>query len=135
MTGEALGLSDNPNELASEMQDMSKFLVDNLAQVALDMKQFADRNRQSALRYSEGDKVLVSTKNIKSNRPKGKWTDKWIGPFPVVKEAHPDSDAYVLELPTSYKIHNVFHTSLLLPYKDSTIKGKKLPPPPPEEED
>lgn len=48
ITREALGLSDNPNELASEMQQLSKFLVDNLTQAALDMKRFADCNRQSA---------------------------------------------------------------------------------------
>jgi hypothetical protein len=74
---------------------------------------------------------MISTKNITVSRPKAKWLDKWIGPYKVIKEAHPNSDVYVLELPKSVKMHPIFHTSLLLPYKESTIPGRIIAPPPP----
>ena len=35
-----------------------------------------------------------------------------------------------LDLPTSIKIHNVFHTDLLLPYKETAIWHTLLQPPP-----
>lgn len=133
--GDATGVSDKPNELATYMSEISEFLQGNLKLAAERMKHFADRDRAPAPKYSAGDKVLLSTKNVTSMRPKAKWDDKWIGPFKVIKEAYPDSDAYVLELPPYVKIHPVFHTSLLIPYKDSTIPGRVQPPPPQVEVD
>jgi transposase InsO family protein len=125
------GLSDDPNTLASYMSEISEFLSVNLTAAAEDMKRFADKHRTEAPKYNPGDKVLISTKNITTPRPKAKWSDKWIGPYKIIKEAHPNSDAYVLDLPSSVKMHPVFHTSLLLPYKDSSIPERIQPPPPP----
>ena len=123
--------TDDANELASFMDDLSKFLTENLTLATEDMKRFADRNRNPAPKYTKGDKVLISTKNIKTMRPKAKWSDKWIGPYTIIKEAYTNSDAYVLELPSTVKMHNVFHTSLLIPYRDNSNPKRVQPPPPP----
>jgi hypothetical protein len=129
--GSATGLTDKPDTLAQYMSEISQFLSANLEQAAADMKRFADRSRTPAPKYSAGDKVLISTKNIASPRPKTKWSDKWMGPYKVISEAYPNSDAYVLDLPPSVQMHKVFHTSLLMPYKESTLPGRRQPPPPP----
>ena len=50
---------------------------------------------------------------------------KWMGPFKVVQRVN--DVAYELELPKPWKIHNVFHVSLLKPYQKS---GRHQPPPP-----
>ena len=40
--------------------------------------------------------------------------------------------SYQLKLPTAWKIHNVFHASLLTPYKETTINGQKYQEPAPD---
>lgn len=127
----ATSLSDDTNVLGTRMAEMSDFLTSNLAYARDQMKKFADRNRSTAPVYEPGDKVMLSTKNIKTSRPKPKWADKYIGPYEVIREVHKNSDAYLLRLPPHIKIHPVFHTSLLLPYRENNIPGRVQPPPPP----
>jgi len=40
--------------------------------------------------------------------------------------------AYQLRLPLTWKIHNVFHASLLTPYKETDQHGPNFIKPPPE---
>ena len=40
--------------------------------------------------------------------------------------------SYELKLPTSWKIHPVFHASLLTPYHENEIHGLNFPAPPPD---
>ena len=51
---------------------------------------------------------------------------RWIGPFWIVKKI--GVVAYCVQLPNTFKIHDVFHVSLLRPY---VADGKIQPPPPP----
>ena len=69
----------------------------------------------------------MSTKNIRLKTPGAKkLLLKWIGPFRVT--ARIGAVAYRLELTDTMRIHNVFHVSLLKPYKRD---GLVQPPPPP----
>ena len=40
--------------------------------------------------------------------------------------------SYQLQIPGSWKIHPVFHASLLTPYKKNEIHGPNFPEPPPD---
>ena len=51
------------------------------------------------------------------NAPVRKLKRRFVGPFAVVRPVGPV--AYELELPRGWKIHNVFHTSLLRPFRTS----------------
>ena len=77
------------------------------------------------LSFKEGDRVLLSTKNLRS-RAQGanKLLPRFVGPFLVT--ACVGSQAYEIELPASMRIHNVFHVSLLKPYHET---GNYQPPP------
>ena len=77
--------------------------------------------------FSVGDKVRVGTKylNIKHAEMNRKLLPKWIGPFEVVQVVGPV--AYKLKINPGWRVHPVFHVSLLEPYKDD---GRVRPPPP-----
>ena len=70
--------------------------------------------------FPVGSRVLLSTKNLKQRRPSRKLSDKFIGPFKVLDAV--GTQAYRLELPDMYKIHPVFHISLLEPYYEPRNK-------------
>ena len=65
--------------------------------------------------FSVGDQVSLRTKHLGiSTLPSKKLFPLWLGPFTVSKVINPA--AYQLELPIKWKIHNVFHVSLLKQY-------------------
>ena len=39
---------------------------------------------------------------------------------------------YKLQLPKTWRIHNVFHATLLCPYKENSVHGENFAEPPPE---
>ena len=79
------------------------------------------------MEYNVGDKVLLSTKNISLKTPaKGKVLPLYIGPYEIRQRV--GNLAYMLSLPPSMKIHNVFHVSLLSPYVDSNRRVAEAPP-------
>ena len=60
--------------------------------------------------------MLLSTEHLQlKNAPFRKLKRRFVGPFAVVRPVGPV--VYELELPKGWKIHNVFHTSLLQPFR------------------
>ncbi|MBW0551448.1 hypothetical protein O181_091163 [Austropuccinia psidii MF-1] len=90
---------------------------------------YADRNRSIPPDFQPGDKVWLSSKNIKTTKPTKKLSERWFGPFEVLKKI--GSHAYHLKLPQQWKsVHPVLHVSLLEPVKQSAIANQhQLPPP------
>ena len=69
--------------------------------------------------YAPGDKVWLSSKHLRTKRNR-KLEAKFLGLFRVL---HPvGKQAYKLELPKKWRIHDVFHVSLL--EQDTTKKGR-----------
>ena len=64
--------------------------------------------------YKVGDLVLLTTENLKQKRPSRKLSHRQIGPFRILEAI--GKQAYRLELPDKYRIHNVFHVSCLEPF-------------------
>ena len=59
-----------------------------------------------------------------------KFAPKREGPFPITKILSPLS--HELKLPTTWKIHLVFHASFLTPYLENDIHGPNFPAPLPD---
>jgi len=86
------------------------------------------KDNKKLMEIKEGDQVWLEGHNlsIAGNR---KLSPKWYGPFKVTQKISPV--AMWLALPLLMKIHNVFHTDLLLPYKEMEQYGMPFTWPPP----
>ena len=80
--------------------------------------------------FVKGDKVWLEARNLKCLIINPKFAPKQEGPFTITKVLSPI--VYQLRLPKTWKIHPVFHISLLLPYRESKIHGQNFPVPPPD---
>ena len=81
--------------------------------------------------FKEGDLVWLEGTNLKSIYPCIKLTTRRWEPFPITK-ALPSGIDFQLELPPQWKIHLVFHASLLMPYKETEEHGHNFEQLPPE---
>jgi len=89
------------------------------------MLQYTDPDRKKLPAYQVGDLVMLSGRNIKTRHPSKKLDLKNHGPFQVEKIVCPL--AVRLTLPRKWKIHNVFHVSLLEPYRTSKYRAPPDP--------
>src|SRR5580692_3801331 len=80
--------------------------------------------------HKVGDQVWLEAKHLTLPYTSAKLTPKRQGPFRIVKEVSPV--AYQLELPKAWTIHNVFHSSILTPYKETDEHRDNYQRPPPE---
>jgi hypothetical protein len=78
------------------------------------MKRYADKDGAEAPKYSIGDLVILSGKFIRTCRPCKKLDHKLHGPFEIAEVL--SGTAVRLNLPAKWKIHKVFHVSLLKPF-------------------
>ncbi|KAK3517184.1 hypothetical protein QTP70_000774 [Hemibagrus guttatus] len=89
-----------------------------------------DRCRCPHLSYQVGQKVWLSTRNLRLQLPCKKLSPKFIGPFEIVRQVNPV--AYRLRLPVLYHICPTFHVLLLKavhPAVREARTGEEPPPP------
>jgi hypothetical protein len=80
--------------------------------------------------FQKGDKVWLESKYLKLRYESKKLAPKREGPFLISEVLNPLN--YRLTLPESWRIHPIFHASLLSPYKDNNVHGANFPQPPPD---
>ena len=80
------------------------------------MKQVADQHRR-AIDYAEGNQVLLNTRYLRFGNYSRKLQRRFVGPFTIEQKI--GKVAYKLQLPTTWTVHPVFHTSLLRPWRSS----------------
>jgi hypothetical protein len=90
------------------------------------IRRYANPDRREAPDYQVGDRVSLNGRNIQTHRPSWKLDHKNHGPFQIEKIVSPL--AVKLTLPRMWKIHNVFHVSLLEPYRAGNLQGPVDPP-------
>ena len=80
--------------------------------------------------WKVGDKVWLEATNPHLNYPSRKLAPKRQGPFEISQVLSPLT--YRLHLPSTWKIHDVFHASLLSSYKETKTHGPNFSKPPPD---
>ncbi|KAK3568543.1 hypothetical protein QTP86_008760 [Hemibagrus guttatus] len=90
----------------------------------------ADWRRRPHPSYQVGQKVWLSTRNLRLKLPCRKLSPRFIGPFKIIPHGNPVT--YRLRLPVTYRICPMFHVSLMKPAHPSTEgapAGGEPPPP------
>ena len=80
--------------------------------------------------YQKGDRVWLEGTNLHTTHPTRKLGPRRYGPFKV-REGVGHTN-FRLELPSHWKIHNIFHTKLLHPYKETEEHRENFTEPPPD---
>ena len=71
--------------------------------------------------YQVGDQVWLEATHLKLPHHASKLTPKRYGPFHITQMVSPI--VYRLELPLAWRIHDMFHASLLSPYCKTPVHG------------
>src|SRR5437879_11542716 len=95
------------------------------------MKKYYDRKAIPQPDIKVGDRIMLNAKNIRTKRPSKKLAPKMYGPYTVLEKC--GDGAYKLDISARWKIHPVFHVSLLEPSRVSVRPNRGQPPQEPEE--
>ncbi|MBW0550728.1 hypothetical protein O181_090443 [Austropuccinia psidii MF-1] len=121
---------DTPaGNLSTKLQSVQKGVKEETESAIKSFKKYADINRSIPPYFQYGYRVWLASKNINTTRPTKKLSERWLGPFEILKKI--GSHAYHLKLPQQWKsVNPVFHVSSFKPVKQSTIPNLHQFPPP-----
>ena len=115
------------------IQDRMKSLIQNweeaLAAHEVARSWISERQRSAFTLFKKGDKVWLDSKTWKQSITR-RWSQNESDPSPSLKSWGPIT--YKLQLLKTWQIHNVFHATLLCPYKENSVHGENFAEPPPE---
>ena len=118
------GLADDRLELLAANRDKA-IIAHRRAQEAM----VAWKPGLAYKKFEVGDKVWLDARNLHL-KTTCKLTPRRLGPFEIIEEISPV--VYKLQLPSAWRIHDVFHASLLTPQVITPKYGVPQEPPLPE---
>ena len=102
------------NEFLMHMNSIGQIAKENMNKAQERMRKYEDCCCR-LINFEEGDRVLLSTQNLRFKNIPSKLRQRFVGPFRIEEKI--SKSAYRLGLPDEWKIHNVFHVSLLKPWR------------------
>jgi hypothetical protein len=115
--------------LITRLQDCWKQAQANMARSQQRYALQANKHRRP-VDFGVGDKVWVTTKHWKNERPSRKLANQMEGPYEILEKV---GHSFKLKLPESMKIHPVFHAEKLRKDPANPLPGQSNPEPPPLE--
>ncbi|KAJ2927416.1 hypothetical protein H1R20_g9679, partial [Candolleomyces eurysporus] len=125
----ALGESQFP-AAEERLRSLEAARNEALAAHELARARMKDRFSSTFTPFKKGQKVWLESKNLKLPYLSKKIAPKREGPFKISEVLSPVT--YRLSLPKLWKIHNVFHATLLTPFIETDTHGPAHPTPIPE---
>jgi predicted aspartyl protease len=119
---------DEAVSLATRMHNVWQVAEENIKKAQESMIKRVNKHRRS-IDWEPGDRVYLSTRNLKSYRPSRKLSSKFDGPYYVAERI---GYGYRLRLPDGSKIHDIFSPDVLKKYPDNPLPGQEAPKPPSE---
>ena len=110
--------------VAEKIKNLVTSWEEALAAHELARSQMAEWIKSNFTPFKKGQRVWLDTRHLKTNYHK-KMAPKREGPFEIEEVLGPVT--YQLKLPESWKIHKVFHATLLQPYKENKVYGENYP--------
>jgi hypothetical protein len=110
---------------SDSFQTINQQIHDTLTHAQANYTATANKKRKN-LEFKEGDLVYLSTKNLPLPGTR-KLSPCYLGPYEILQKY---GSAYKLKIPATWKIHDVFHVSLLKEDPPASELRKPEPPPP-----
>jgi len=126
-SGPGTGTNAAAEQLVQRIADAIKDAKETITKAQAKQAEYANRGRID-LEFERGDQVMLSTKYLPRRLDAGsrKLDKLWIGPFKVTELV--GAVSYRLAIPQDMRIHDVFHVSLLKPYRESSnFTGRTVP--------
>ena len=120
---------DIPN-IEQRLEALDRMRKETKASLEVVAELMKRRTAENKVKLEEGQKVWLSGKNITMTHSKDKLAPKLYGPFVIEKKIGPVT--FKLKLPPTWKIHPMFHASLITPYKETFAHGPNFKQPPPD---
>jgi len=111
LTSQARDKLINVEEFTKKMEELTKHLRDEMLIAQAIYESNANRSRRPCPRYFVGDEVWLNARNLSTARPVVKLDDRHVGPFKVKRVFENNPLVIELDLPTSMKVHPVFHAA------------------------
>jgi hypothetical protein len=114
--------------LESRLSELEEARKEALAAHEKAQRTMRERISSKFCPWKVGDKVWLEGRNLRLRYPSRKLAPRREGPFEIAQVISPV--AFRLRLPPTWKIHDVFHTSLLMSYKETAEHGPNYSNPP-----
>ena len=112
----------------AQLREAQDILQRELLKSRKAMEVSSNRKRRPAPPFVVGQQVWLLRRHITTTRPSSKLDVRRLGPYPIIGQV--GSSTYRLGLPSTVRIHPVFHVSLLEPHVPNTFPGRVVALPP-----
>ncbi|THH18245.1 hypothetical protein EUX98_g8992 [Antrodiella citrinella] len=122
--------SSNSPAVETRLSELKKAREEANAAHELARQKMTERITRGFKPFIKGEKVWLESRNLRFITDHKKLAPKRQGPFIITEVLGPLT--YRLKLPPMWKIHDVFHASLLTPYRENDTHGPNFLMPPPD---